>query len=171
MARRGTFDSKRADARALYDQGHSCRSIADRLGVAPSTISRWAKDEGLAFDRSQTDLATRAHTIDMAKDRLELAQMMVVAARDGLLELDGPITVYSFGGRDNEFNSHTFDRAPADVRRQALTTAGIAFDKASKVLDGSSESAEVAESLLDRLEAEFTEEFSDVDDAEFGVVP
>jgi len=98
-----TFDVKRGhEARALFDDGHSCRQIAAKLNVAPSTVSRWAKDNGLAFDRSQTAIAVRAHTIDLAADRLELAQLMIVAARDLLHSLDGEYLVYNFGGKDND---------------------------------------------------------------------
>lgn len=153
--RAATFDEKRA--RALYEEGASCNGIARALGVAASTISRWAKREGLKFDRSQTDMATRAHTVDLAEARVELAQLMMIAARDGLLELDGPITVYSFGGRENDFNSHTFDTPPLDARRQAMTTAGIAFDKVSKIVEASDEADGLApvESMLGRLAVRF----------------
>src|SRR5262245_8271385 len=102
MARSRTFDAKRAqEARALYDEGHGCNAIAKRLDVAPSTISAWAKREGLAFDRSQTSLAVRAHTIDLAEARLLLAQKMTVAASDMLDRLDGKYIVFAFGGKSN----------------------------------------------------------------------
>lgn len=153
MARNGTFDSKRAEARELFEAGLSCRAIAEKLDVAPSTISRWAKAEGLKFDRSQTDLATRAHAIDMAADRLELAQMMLVAARDGLAELDGPVTVFNFGGKDNTFKKKTLDRAPMSMRREAMTTAGIAFDKATRVVEKSDTGLDVAVGVLDTIAA------------------
>ncbi|MDR6867671.1 hypothetical protein J2Y69_002275 [Microbacterium resistens] len=154
-SRATTFDEKRAQV--LYDDGATCRAIADALGCAPSTVSRWAKKKGLKFDRTQTDMATRAHTVELAAARIELAQLMFVAARDGLLELDGPITVYSFGGKENEFNSHTFDRAPVDIRRQVMTTAGIAFDKVNKIVEASDDAEGLApvESMLGRLAVRF----------------
>lgn len=153
--RNATFDEKRAQE--LHSAGASCRAIADALGCAPSTVSRWAKKAGLTFDRAQTDMASRAHRVDLASARIELAQLMFVAARDGILELDGPITVYNFGGKDNEFNSHTFDKAPVDVRRQAMTTAGIAFDKINKIVESSDEVDGLApvESMLGRLVERF----------------
>lgn len=172
MARAGTFDAERAqEAQALYDEGLSCNAIAKKLGCSPSTISRWAKDAGLKFDRSQTAMAVRAHVIDMAETRLLLAQKMAVAAHDLLDSLDGEYLVYSFGGKDNTYEEHTLERPPVEVVRNAVTTAGIAFDKASKVLEATPEGTTEAESVLDRLEAEFDDEFTDVDDAEFGVMP
>lgn len=152
---RRTFDEKRAQV--LYDDGATCRAIADALGCAPSTVSAWAKRNGLKFDTAQTDLATRAHTVKLAEARIELAQMMAVAARDALLELDGPITVYSFGGRDNKFSSHTFDRAPIEVRRNVLTTAGIAFDKLSRIVERDGGGTDEALGMLDTLAAGFRE--------------
>lgn len=149
--RHRTFDEKRAQV--LYDDGATCRAIADALGCAPSTVSAWAKRNGLKFDTAQTDLATRAHTVKLAEARIELAQMMAVAAKDALLELDGPITVYSFGGRDNEFNSHTFDRAPIEVRRNVLTTAGIAFDKMTRIVEKDTGSSDAAAGVLDQFAA------------------
>lgn len=150
-----TFDEKRAQV--LYDDGATCRAIADALGCAPSTVSRWAKKAGLKFDTAQTDLATRAHTVKLAEARIELAQMMAVAAKDALLELDGPITVYSFGGRDNDFNSHTFDSAPIEVRRNVLVTAGIAFDKLTKIVEKDTGGLDDAVGLLDTLAFGFRE--------------
>lgn len=148
-----TFSVKRAqEARALYDEGYGCNAIARKMGVSPGTISKWAKGEGLAFDRTQTALATRAHVIDLAEARTLLAQKMAIAASDMLDALDGEYLVYSFGGRDNDYNEHTLDRPPVEVVRNAVTTAGIAFDKASKVMETTPEGLGSAEALIDRLE-------------------
>lgn len=98
MARGGTFDSKRAQARVLSDEGLSCNAIAKRLKCAPSRVSRWAKSEGLSFDRSQTKAAVEAHTVDLAAERLALAEEMMEAGRAALREVKGPVVVYNFGG-------------------------------------------------------------------------
>ncbi|WP_336633604.1 MULTISPECIES: terminase gpP N-terminus-related DNA-binding protein [unclassified Microbacterium] len=158
MAATGTFREKRGhEARALYDEGFSCNAIARKLGVGVATISRWAKDEGLAFDRSQTAMAVRAHTIDLAESRLLLAKKLQVAAHDLLDSLDGEYLVYSFGGKDNVYSEHTLDRPPVEVIRNAVTTAGIAFDKATKVVEAESGAAGLApvESMLGRLAQRF----------------
>lgn len=145
----------RTDARALFDEGFGCNAIAAKLDISPSAISRWAKDEGLAFDRTQTAMAVRAHTIDMAADRLTIAKMMMVNGLDSLAMLDGPFEVYNFGGKDNDFNSRVLDSAPMDARRSAQMIAGVAFDKATKVLEKSNEGIGRAESLVDHLEQFF----------------
>lgn len=131
-----TFRDKRGhEARALFDEGLSCNAIAKRLDVGVATISRWASAEGLRFDRSQTALAVRAHTIDLAAARIELAQKMTVAASDMLDALDGSYTVYNFGGKDNTYEEHTLDKPPVEVVRNAVTTAGIAFDKLTRIVE------------------------------------
>ena len=142
----GTFDAKRAEA--LYEDGHGCNAIARELGVAPSTVSRWAKQNELAFDRSQTAMAVRAHVVDLAQARTLLAQKMAVAASDMLDRLDEPYLVYSFGGQFNDFESHVLDEPPVEVVRNAVTTAGIAFDKATKVVEGVNPGQGAAVSLL-----------------------
>jgi hypothetical protein len=158
MARNGTFDTQRTEARKLYDQHLSCRAIADRLHVSPSTISRWAKQECLKFDRSKVEAAVKAHTIDLAAERLLLANEMMEAARVGLRELKGTFLVYSFGGKDNTYEEHELAKAPPSVRREMMSSAGIAFDKATKVVEKSTNGVEGAHSLLDALLGRFEAE-------------
>lgn len=153
MAAAGTFNAERAQE--LFDQGFGCNAIARAMDCAPSSVSRWAKAEGKAFDRSQTALAVRAHTIDLAEARVELAKKMAQVANDMLDRLDGPYVVYSFGGKDNTYTDHTLAEPPVEVVRNAVTTAGIAFDKATKVLEKTPDGLQRAESLVDHLEAFF----------------
>lgn len=141
-----TFDAKRAQA--LFDEGMSCRAIAGRMGVAPSTVSRWAKASGLSFDRSGTAAATQAHKVDLAALRLELATEMGLAAKELLASRKDSYLVYAFGGKDNTFNSEELDRPPVEVIRNIVTTAGIAFDKATKFLETNDEGEKDARSLL-----------------------
>lgn len=149
-----TFDT--ALARELYDAGHSCRSIAAQLDVAPSTISRWAKSEDLAFDRSQTAMAVRAHTVDLAAARLELSQRLMVSSFDALDELDGPYLVYSFGGRDNEYSEHTLDHAPVEARAKVHALAKQAFDASSRIIERDAGGADAAIGVLGQFAGALT---------------
>lgn len=149
MARRGTFDNKRARARKLFDQGLSCRAIAKQLTCSPSTVSRWAVAEGLSFNRAKTADATKARTVDLAAVRVQLAEEMSLAAMELLKTRNDKYLVYNFGGKDNTYEEHTLERPPVEVIRNAVTTAGIAFDKASKVVEGRDDGgASDARSLL-----------------------
>jgi hypothetical protein len=75
--------------------------------------------------------------------------------------------VYSFGGRDNTYEEHKLDRPPVEVVRNAVTTAAIAFDKATRVLELSPDGLNESLSVLDRVEAQLGAEFADAADAEF----
>jgi transposase-like protein len=145
----------REQARELFDEGFGCNAIAGKLDISPSAISRWADEEGLRFDRSQAALAVRAHTIDLAQARLELAAKMMVVANDSLAMLDGPFTVFAFGGKGNDFNSQVLDVAPMEARRSAQMIAGVAFDKATRVVEKSSPGLDEAVGMLDTLASGF----------------
>lgn len=158
MAARGTFDSKRAQARKLFDEGLSCNAIAKRLKCSPSTVSRWAKAEGLSFrDRAQTATANAVREFDMAAARIRLAEKMTANADKVLDSLDGPFLVYSFGGKDNDYNEHTLDEAPMSARREAQTISAIAFDKLTKAIESTEDADGLApvESMLGRLAVRF----------------
>lgn len=140
MAARGTFDSKRAQARKLFNEGLSCNAIAKRLRCSPSTVSRWANAEGLSFkDRAQTATANAVREFDMAAARVRLAEKMTANADRALDGLDGPYLVYSFGGKDNTYAQHELTEAPISARREAQTLAGIAFDKLTKAIEGTAD--------------------------------
>ncbi|MDQ0894439.1 helix-turn-helix domain-containing protein [Agromyces ramosus] len=151
MARNGTFDSKRAEAQRLFDEGLSCRAIAKKLKCSPSTVSRWAEREGLKFDRAQTAAAVEAHKVDLAAERLLLAEEMMAAGREALREIRGKVTVYNIGGKDNTFTEHELERAPMSMRREALTAAGIAFDKATRIVEKDNGGLDQAVGVLDAL--------------------
>jgi hypothetical protein len=143
------------EARRLHGEGRSSNAIARELGVAQSTISRWAAREGLSFDRSMTRPAVAAHTFDMKAARLKLAESMVTAAQAMLDRIDDPYLVYAFGGRDNDYNEHELESAPVEVRRNIITTAGIAFDKATRIVEHDAGGLDDAVGTLDILAAGF----------------
>jgi hypothetical protein len=144
-----TFDPKRAQE--LFDAGGTCRSIASELRVAASTVSRWAKGAGVKFDRSQVAAANQAHKVDLAAGRIRLAEKMLAAAEAMLDDIDEPYLVYNFGGKDNTYEEHELATAPVEVRRNIITTAGITFDKLTRVVETSGDGADDAKSMLAQL--------------------
>lgn len=148
-------DETRAGIVAAHGEGKSRNAIAKQFGVAGGTVTRICADAGLTFDRTQTEIAVRARSVDLAAERLLLSKKMIIAAGDLLDELGAPYLVYNFGGKENDFNSQVLDSAPVDVRRSAVVTAGIAFDKATKVLEKTNDGMGRAESLVDHLEQFF----------------
>lgn len=137
MAERRTFSDEetRVEARRLFDEGLGCNAIAREIGIVPSAVSAWAKREGLKFDRAKVLAANKANAADLEEKRLRLAAKMADVAEDALDSLDAPYLVYNFGGKDNEYRDEVLDAAPMDARRTAVTMAGIAFDKASRVVE------------------------------------
>lgn len=149
---RETFHSKRGhEARALFDQGLSCRAIAKELGVGVATVARWAQAEGLAFDRAQTKAATQARQVDLAAGRVRLAEKMLAASEAMLDRIDDPYLVYNFGGKDNTYEEHLLESAPIEVRRNIITTAGITFDKLTRIVEKSDSGLDQAVGVLDTI--------------------
>lgn len=167
MAQARTFtEENRARLVELHSQGKSCRDIAAEMGFSPATISKHAKALGLEFDRAQTDLATRAHMIDLRASRYLLAQKMLTVGHELLDGVDSPYLVYNFGGKSNTYREHLLKRPPVDAQRSMVTTAAIAFDKASKLIDGTTEGSTEADSVLDRLDEQLEAEFAGVEEPE-----
>ncbi|WP_146116816.1 hypothetical protein [Microbacterium sp. MYb64] len=162
-------DAQRDEVTRLHAQGLSRNAIARETGISTGSVTRICTAAGLAFDRASTKDATRARAADMAQARTDLAWRLEAAANTMLDMLDKPFTVYAFGGRDNTFNSAELVSAPVDARRTIITSAAIVFDKLSKIVESTPEGTGEAETVLDRIEAGIDAEFTDVDDAEFGV--
>lgn len=99
--------------------------------------------------------------------RVQLAEEMSLAAMELLKARNDKYLVYNFGGKDNTYEEHTLERPPVDVIRNAVTTAGIAFDKATKVVEQTPEGLRGAESLIDRLETQLGRFDSGDDDDDF----
>lgn len=146
-----TFDA--GLARELHAEGLSCNAIAKRLGVAPSTISRWAAREGLTFDRAQTAAAVKAHTVDLAAARIALAEKMLARSNELLDSLDKPYIVHNFGGRDNTYAEHTLESAPVEVWDKANAGAARTFDRLSRIVEKDTSPAEGAAGVLDMFAA------------------
>ena len=145
----------RAEVLRLFDEGVSRNEIARTLSISTGVVTRICKASGRAFDRSQTERATVARSIDLAAMRLELAQEMGATGLELLKSRHSPYLVYSFGGKDNVYTEHTLTSPPVETIRSIVVTAGIAFDKATKVLEKSTDGVSAAHSLLDALAVGF----------------
>lgn len=144
-------DAKRDEVLNLFDQGLSRNDIARRTGISAGSVTNICTAAGRAFDRSATKRASEARTIDLAAARLEFASEMSLAALELLRTRDKPYLVYAFGGRDNVYREHELARPPVEVVRNIVTTAGIAFDKATRVVENPIEDTAAVDSMLDEL--------------------
>lgn len=142
---------KRAEIISLFAEGLSRNAIARRAGVAGATVSKICADEGLAFDRSKTALAVRAHQIDLAEARVLLAKKIAVRADELLEDMDAPMFVHNFGGRENTYVEELIDSPTVEARQRMMTAVGIGFDKITRIVERSNDGVEQARGVLDDL--------------------
>jgi hypothetical protein len=149
----GTISADRFDDfRALHAQGLGRNAIAREMGIAPVVASRTAEYLGLTFDRSKIEAATRARLSDLAERRALLAEDLMSDAEKLRAQMWEPTTVYSFGGKDNTYEEHEFDQAPAAEKRALMSTAGMAIDRVLKLVPAEeSSNLEGAKSMLGSL--------------------
>lgn len=81
-----TIDWERATE--LAGKGLSCSRIAQELGVAKSSVSRWASREGITFDRTKTERATKASRVDRASRRAAIIERLYEQTENTLDRLD-----------------------------------------------------------------------------------
>ncbi|MFF7335441.1 hypothetical protein [Streptomyces sp. NPDC008150] len=131
----GTMGPERFDKlRALHAEGLGRNAIAREMGIAPVVVSRTAEHLGLTFDRSRIEAATKARLADLAERRALLAEDLMGDAERLRAQLWAPTTVYSFGGKDNTYEEHEFDEAPAAEKRALMSTAATAIDRVLKLV-------------------------------------
>jgi len=152
MAQGRTFEGGER-ARELFDAGKSCNAIAREVSVSPSTISGWAKREGLSFVRKQTAAAVDAQRIDRAAVRADIIDRMYLRSQKVLARLEAEKFTYRVPTESGSQLVH--DDAPPAVDEKNLAAAiGIYLDKATRLemVDGNAGEAE-ARSMLSELGA------------------
>lgn len=155
MAQGRTFEDG-SRARVLFDQGKSCNAIAKELGVSPSTISAWAKREGLSFDRSATEDAVAANRVSRAARRAGIIDRLYTRTETVLDRLEAETYTYTvtIPGKGSETIE---DSAPPAADERSLSSAINAYltlaAKLELVDDGDGLSP--VESMLGRLAQRF----------------
>lgn len=144
-------DAQRKQVLTLHAQGHARNEIARTVGISAGSVTNICRAADRSFDRSGTKQATEARQIDLAAGRVRLAEKMLAASESMLDRIDEPYLVYSFGGRDNDYNEHELASAPVEVRRNIITTAGITFDKLTRIVEKSDSGLEQAAGVLDQI--------------------
>jgi hypothetical protein len=168
--RRPVTQEDRDRVAELHAEGKSRNDIADILDRSGSTVSRIAADfdPPLTFERGpEVAAATAARQADLAALRAELAYQLTVDAERLRAQMWQPTTVYAFGGKDNEYNDHTFDEAPAAEKRALMGTAGMAIDRSLKLAPPEgSDGLGAAKSMLSSLGEALTEFSRSQDEAD-----
>lgn len=144
-------DAQRDEVLRLHSEGHARNEIARKVGISAGSVTNICRAADRSFDRSETKQATEARVVDLAAGRTRLAEKMLAASEAMLDRIDDPYLVYSFGGKDNDYNEHTLDSAPVEVRRNIITTAGITFDKLTRIVEKSDSGLDQAVGVLDTI--------------------
>ncbi|WP_333742690.1 hypothetical protein [Streptomyces ardesiacus] len=138
--------------RELHALGMGRNEISREMGITNSCVSRTAAYLGLTFDRSKIRAASEARAADLRERLSLLAEKLMDVAEDSLRRVHEPTIVYSFGGKNNEYNEHEFPEAPPAERVKYMTATAIAIDKIGKLLPPEAGSgADDAKSMLGKL--------------------
>jgi predicted transcriptional regulator len=154
MVRGQTFDQG-LRARELFDRGLSCNRIARELGVAPSTISAWAKREGLSFNRAATEDAVAAAKVTRAERRAAIIDRLYTRAERVLDRLEAPEYLHRMASGDGI--STYRDEFPPAVDEKSLSAAIHSYlkDAADLELVDDGDGLSPVESMLGRLAQRF----------------
>jgi hypothetical protein len=114
----------------LHGEGLNCRQISRELGRAPVTVSKYAKQLGLSFDRTQTKQATAARVADLASARAETSARFLAEADRILSMMSQPrVRLSRIGGAHNTYTEAIAPGWPPAELRDLMNAAGIAFDR------------------------------------------
>ena len=138
------------------------RKIATKHGVSPSTVTKIAKDEGVtgAFERSNTENATRATVADSRSRRAALAAALLDDADRLRQRAWSSYTYYERGQQGPELV--TLEQPPLKEVKEAYVAVGIAIDKHAMLEKHDSGANEAATSLLSAVAESLHQAYSDV---------
>ncbi|MGW4810541.1 helix-turn-helix domain-containing protein [Kitasatospora cineracea] len=134
------------DVRRLHAAGLGRNDICRETGRSAHLVSAIAAELGLVFPRGpEVEAAMETRRAQLAERRMLTAEILQAKVEQLLDKMDGPTTVYAFGGKDNTFASETLPEPPADVRKALMSTIGMALDRSLKLEpirdDGGAEAA------------------------------
>lgn len=135
-------DEERAEIIRLHGEGIGRNEIARITRRSQRTVSLICAEEGLTFDVSMTEEATRHRVAQLAERRAVLAEALQGDA-ERLTELMwSPATIYSFGGKDNVYREKDVNEPPAADKRNLMAAANVAIEKSLKLVPPEREDAE-----------------------------
>lgn len=120
-----------AELRHPHTPPRSRAALAREAGVSTRTVSRWADELGIEqpFTTRDVRAATEAATDRRRALRSTIADELLGKVRGWLVQLDEPHLVFSFGGKDNDYNEHLLPAPPTGDIKNLMLSIGIAVDK------------------------------------------
>lgn len=143
-------------ARELFDAGKSCNAIAKELGVSVSTISGWAKREGLSFDQTATEDAVRVRRNSRAARRADIIDRLYDRTEAILdrLEADTFKTLVPSG--PGSMDTDELDYVPSADEKNLASSMNIYLERAARLeLVDDGDGVSEADSMLGRLAKRF----------------
>ena len=135
----------------LHAQGLGRNAIADAIGRSGRTVSRIAAELGISFERTgATAAATAAKKADAASLRARLQVESLAGAEKLLGQMFAPAKVFSFGGKENEYNEATHDEPPFRDKQAIANAIQALANTALKLAEADRAAAESAGADLDR---------------------
>jgi hypothetical protein len=145
-------DEDRAEIIRLHAQGLGRNEIARRTGRAQRTVSVICAEEGLVFDVSMTEEATRHRVAQLAALRADTAVDLHLDALKLTQAMWEPAVVFNFGGKENTYNERVVDEPPSAEKKNLMAAAGIALEKSLKLVAPADDAgADDARSMLGQL--------------------
>ncbi|MFJ9128930.1 helix-turn-helix domain-containing protein [Streptomyces sp. NPDC102340] len=132
----------RAEIIRLHGEGHGRNEIARITRRSQRTVSLICAEEGLTFDITVTEEATRHRIAQLAERRAVLAEALQGDAEHLTELMWSPATVYSFGGKDNVYRERDVNEPPAADKRNLMAAANVAIEKSLKLVPPEREDAE-----------------------------
>ncbi|MFE2457520.1 helix-turn-helix domain-containing protein [Streptomyces sp. NPDC059402] len=153
---RKVTDEDRAEIIRLHGEGKGRNEIARLIGRAQRTVSLVCAEEGLVFDVTMTEDATRHRVAQLAERRAILAEALQDDAERLTEQMWQPAKVFRIGGSANTYTEHELDEPPADAKKDLMASAGIAIEKSLKLVpprddDGTEQVGSLLTSLYDKL--------------------
>ncbi len=164
-------DEQRLRLCELAEGGATVRQIADQLGIAPSSVSRYAKDLGVSFDRAQTRAATAARVADAQALRAELSVRLLDLANGELDRLSRPHRAFAFvGGQAPGYYEQILPQPDPASRLAIVRAATTLIDRHVRLatMANGGEDLDQARSMLGSLQVDlrrYHEATSGIDDA------
>jgi transposase-like protein len=131
---RKVTDADRAEIIRLHGEGLGRNEIARRIGRAQRTVSLICAEEGLVFDVTMTEEATRHRVAQLADRRAMLAEALQDDAERLTEQLWQPTKVFRIGGAANKYTEKQLDEPPSDAKKDLMAAAGIAIEKSLKLV-------------------------------------
>jgi hypothetical protein len=135
-------DEERAEIIRLHGEGLGRNEIARATRRSSRTVSLICAEEGLEFDVTMTEDATRHRVAQLADRRAMLAEALQGDAERLTEQLWRPAKVFNIGGSGNTYTEKEVDEPPADAKKNLMASAGIAIEKSLKLVPPEREDTE-----------------------------